>query len=439
MIAFLFKVWALARPYRGRMLLGVGAGLISGFLEPLAIATFTFVFQLIFSPGTRPLRDRIKGMPGFVQSILPQSLWDWLEAARQSLASDVKGHTVAVVGLVALIPLIMMLRGLFSYLNIYLLQWAAFRAITDLRIRLFEHLINLSASFFNKMNTGELMSRISSDTAQLSNVISNATAVIVKDPATLVGLLIYLLLAQPKLTLISMLVMPMCTIPIIFFNRKVRRSAGSLQTHYAEISSLLSESFSGNRIVKAYNLEHIVVEQFRVLSRKMIGHYIRIVRAQEIPGALLELFGAFGLSLVFLYLAFQAGDRRNYADFLGMLLAIFSMYRPLKNLARLQSNLEQARAASARVFELLAETNTIPEPAKPKPFCAAGKDVRFERVGFAYGEKEVLSEIDLTVKAGQLVALVGASGSGKTTLTHLLVRFYDPKHGVGADRRNGHP
>jgi subfamily B ATP-binding cassette protein MsbA len=101
----------------------------------------------------------------------------------------------------------------------------------------------------------------------------------------------------------------------------------------------------------------------------------------------------------------------------------------LKNLARLQSNLEQARAASARVFELLAERNTIPEPAKPKPFCAAGKDVRFERVGFAYGEKEVLSEIDLTVKAGQLVALVGTSGSGKTTLTHLLVRFYDPKHG----------
>jgi subfamily B ATP-binding cassette protein MsbA len=192
----------------------------------------------------------------------------------------------------------------------------------------------------------------------------------------------------------------------------------------------MSEAFTGNRIVKAYNLEPTVVERFRDTARKLIGHTMRIVRAMEIPGPLLELFGAVGVAFVFLYLAFAGGDRASYSDFLGFLLAIFSMYRPIKNLSRLQNNLVQARAASDRIFELLATTSTIPEPANPKPLSAVGKDIQFENIKFAFGEKPVLQGINLTVKAGQFVALVGSTGSGKTTLTNLLLRFYDPQQGV---------
>ncbi|GEM_PF-25600 len=550
MISFLFKIWGLARPYRGRLLLGVLMGIVGGFLEPLAIATFTFVFHLIFSPGngsttftaadvenlpalvarldqpkdeisrfvagrlsagtrerlsaypgsggatnllkeslvadlnlivlgpdiydpsrfanlklpgetqkllsptndvgvirlnrllleaaypvelarsSSSIRAQVKGVPQAIIDRVPQSAWDWLESAREALASNVRTHPMAVVALVALIPLVILLRGLFSYLNMYFLQWAAIRAITDLRIRLFEHLMGLSAEFFNRARTGELIARLLADTSTVQNIISNATAVIVKDPATLVGLLGYLLWKEPKLTLISLLVMPLCMIPIIVYSRKVRRSAGSMQTHFAELSGVMAESFTGNRVVKAYNLESTVVGQFRATSAKMIGHYMRIVRASELPGPLLELFGAIGVSLVFLYLAFQGGDRTGYADFIGVIAAIFSMYRPLKNLARLQNNVEQARAASARVFEMLAMKSTIPEPANPKPLEAAGKDIQFENIEFAYGEKPVLHGVNLTVKAGQLVALVGSSGSGKTTLTNLLLRFYDPQRGA---------
>ncbi|MHB8520300.1 MAG: ABC transporter ATP-binding protein [Limisphaerales bacterium] len=429
MIAFLLKVWALAKPYRGRVFLGVVAGIIGGLLEPLMIAVIMFVYQLIFSPTSSPLDLQVSWLPLFVKDWLG-FVQDWLEAARQALATDIRTHPAAVVALVATIPAVILLRGLFSYLNIYFLQWVSIRVITDLRVRLFDHLMNLSATFFSRTNTGELMSRIMNDTSALQTVISNATAVIVKDPVTVVSLLAYLMWMQAKLTLISLLVLPLCTIPIVVYSRKVRRSTSALQDHLAELSGVMSEAFTGNRIIKAYNLENTVVDQFRTTARKFIGHYMRLVRSMETPGPLLEFFGAVGVAVVILYLAFQSGGVAGSASLLTVILAIFSMYKPLKNLARLQNNLEQARAASARVFELLDTTSNIVEPGNPVPLHAAGADVHFDGIDFDYGDKPVLRGINLTARAGQLMALVGASGSGKTTLTNLLLRFYDPTRGA---------
>jgi subfamily B ATP-binding cassette protein MsbA len=325
--------------------------------------------------------------------------------------------------------MVMALRGLFTYLNVYYLQWAAIRAITDLRVRLFDHLMRLSVGFFSRNNTGELLSRLMSDTGALHNVLSKATAVLVKDPVILVSTFGYLLWQQPKITLISMVVLPVCMVPIMIYNRKVRRSSRALQTHTAELGSVMVESFSGNRIVKAYNLESTVLQQFRVTANKFIGHYMRIIRSQEIPGPMLEFVGALGVSLVLLYLVAQGGPPPASSDFLVVILGILAVYRPLKNITRLYNTLEQARAASERVFELLAEANDIPEPKNPKPLKAAGAHIHFENIRFAYGERTVLDGVSLTVNPGQLVAVVGASGSGKTTLTSLLLRFYDPLEG----------
>ena len=228
-----------------------------------------------------------------------------------------------------------------------------------------------------------------------------------------------------------MIVLPLCIIPIAIFGRKVRRSAGNMQTHFAELTSVMSESFTGSRVIKAYGLEPTVVEQFRSTSKKMVGHYMRIVRAMEIPGPLTEIFGAIGVALVIYYLArLSKTGAANPKTFPQTHTWQSSSYaRPIKNLARLQNTIIQARASSARVFELLATENSIAEPAHPKPLKAAGAEIKFDGVSFNYETKEVLRNIELTVKPGQLVALVGPSGSGKTTLTNLLLRFYDPLKG----------
>jgi ABC-type multidrug transport system fused ATPase/permease subunit len=282
--------------------------------------------------ASSPLADKLKWAPKLVQ--------ERILSAQQALTTGVKTHHASILALIAAIPAIVILRSLFSYLNVYFLQWAAIRTITDLRTRMFEHLMNLSAGFFSRTNTGELMSRTMSDTGALQNIISNATAVMIKDPVTLAGLLAYLLWRQPKVTLISMVVMPLCMIPILIYNRKARRSARALQTHGAELTAVMVESFTGNRIVKAYNLEATVVEQFRATAAKFIGHYMRIIRSSEIPGPMLEAVGAVGVALVLLYLVHMGSQRPNGEDFLTVILCLFSMYRPLKNLTRLYKGIE---------------------------------------------------------------------------------------------------
>jgi subfamily B ATP-binding cassette protein MsbA len=423
MLAFLFKVWNLARPYRARLFLGVLTGIISGLFMPLLIATIMFVYGAVFPSNGAASQLPMRHLPAFVQA--------WYDDARAAIESGLQTHQVALVALIAAIPVIMLLRGLTGYLNIYFLQWTASRTIADLRTRLFAHLLHLSAGFYTENSSGQLISRVMNDTQSLQTILSGATSVIVRDPVTLISVLGFLLLQQPKLTLISLVALPVCAIPILIFSRKVRRSSREMQTQSAELTQIMTEAFTGHRIVKAYNLESIAAEKFRETARKSVGHYMRIIRAMEIPGPLIEFLGSCGVALLLAYLIYYSPQSRpNPTDFLQLVFSIFAIYQPLKNLTRLQNQIVQARAASERVFALLATQNAVPEPAQPRLLRADNADIQFDRVNFSYGEKIALHEINLQIESGQLVALVGASGSGKTTLSNLLLRFYDPQRGV---------
>jgi subfamily B ATP-binding cassette protein MsbA len=425
MTDFLRKLWELARPHRGRLFLGVFTGILAGLMAPLMIITITFVASVVFpSPNQSSLEKQWSWLPAFAAQ--------WLQDARAAMDNGLHQHPGAVIALVAMIPLVMFLRGLVTYLNVYFLQWAAIRAVTDLRTKLFAHLINLSAGFFSLNRSGELISRIMSDTQALQTIFSNATSVIVRDPVTLVSVLA-LLLCRPEtrsMTLISLVVLPVCLIPLSIFSKKVRRSSGELQKQTAGLVQVMTEAFTGHRVVKAYNLEAVVSDEFRATANRSAGNNMRIIRANEITSPIIDLFAAIGIALALLYLIYLAQSRPSTGDFAQLVLSVFLMYPPMKNLTRLHNQLVQARAASDRVFELLATKNSVPEPAQPKLLQAASADIEFENVDFAYGEKPVLHNIHLTVKAGQLVALVGASGSGKTTLANLLLRFYDPTDGA---------
>ena len=329
-----------------------------------------------------------------------------------------------------MIPAVILLRGVFGYLNVYFLQWTAVRAVADLRAKLFSHLLRLSAGFFSQNRSGDLISRIMSDTGTLQGILNNTTSVIIKDPVTILCTVAGLFWYDWKLTLLSMIVLPVCIVPIAIFSRKVRKSSRAIQSQTSELTQVMTEAFTGHRVVKAYNLEDSATEQFREATRAFINHYMRIVRAVETPGPLLEFFGAIGVAAIFLYLLSGNSSQRDFGSLLTFIVAIFTMYKPLKNVTRLHNTLEQARAASERVFELLATPNSVPEPAHPRPLAAAGAEIHFDHLDFSYGEKPVLHAIGLRVKPGQLIALVGASGSGKTTIANLLLRFYDPVRGT---------
>jgi len=386
------------------------------------VVSANFPTNLIFNTSSATQLP-IRGMPAFLKR--------WFESARDALGNHhLNAHPWALAALIGAIPFIMLLRGVFGYMNVYFLQWVSMRAVTDLRTRLFAHLLNMSAGFYTETSSGQLISHVMSDTGALQGIMGGATGVIVRDPITLLSMMGFLLWTQPKLTLITMVAMPLCIIPIVVFGRKVRKSSQATQAQSGDLTQIMMESFTGHRVIKAYSLEPIVAEQFRSTARKTIGHYMRMVRGGEIPGPLIEFFGACGVALLLAYLIFLSPESHpSPTDFMQLVGSIFIMYAPMKNLTRLQNQIIQARAASERAFALLETKSSVPEPAQPRPL-KSDADIEFDNVRFAYGDKVVLQDIDLRIKPGQLVALVGASGAGKTTLSNLLLRFYDPLSGA---------
>jgi subfamily B ATP-binding cassette protein MsbA len=433
MAEFLHQLLNLSKPYRLRLVLGIVFGFLSGFVDPLLMLVIPVVGLVVFTgAGADSAAAVLKNLSPRLQTVA-NTIVLWFPHSESSSAATIK------ILVILLVPFMFILRGLLSYLNVYCLQWVAIRAITDLRTRLFAHLQNLSVGFFAQSSTGDLMSRINMDTSALQNTITAPLAVVVKDPVTVIGMVVSLFLfVDAKLTLVAMLVFPISLIPIIIYSRKVRKSSAVIQDSYSELSTVMHESFTGNRIIKAYNLEEKAVQQFNEVSQRFVSHYMRIIRSVEIPGPLIEFFASIGVAMLFIYFAFQTSP--HAVKFIQFAIGVFLVYRPIKNIVRLQSQLQQARAASQRVFDLLAMQNSVREPAQPVPLRAAGAAVCFDNVCFSYGDKEVLKDIQLTVPAGRMVALVGASGSGKTTLSNLLLRFYDPTRGAirigGVDLRN---
>jgi subfamily B ATP-binding cassette protein MsbA len=528
MLVFLGRLWQLVKPYRVRLVLGVLAGIASGLVSPLLIATIMFVFGTVFPTAntsstynmtnnavawpaitlaggsstnfTVSVRGATNNFSGglkvktsatpaagvfvflsgainsnaknnsiytivvtnsgplavsnvMVSANFPTNfnfntasptripvlgkfsiMQRWFNSARAALAAnDLRSHPWALGALIAAIPFIMLLRGIFGYLDVYCLQWVTTRAVTDLRTRLFSHLLDLSAGFYTENSSGQLMSNVMNDTGALQGILASATRVIVSDPVTLVSVLGMMLWKQPMLTIIVMSVLPLAVIPIVIYGRKVRQSSRATQLQSGDLTQIMIESFTGHRVIKAYGLESVVAGQFHSTARKSIGDYMRMVRAAEIPGPLIEFFGSCGVALVLVYLILQAkshpGTQPSSTDFIQLIGSVFIIYAPMKNLTRLQNQVIQARASSERVFALLATKNAVPEPASPRPL-KSGEEIYFDNVSFAYGKKTVLNDINLHIKPGQLVALVGASGAGKTTLSNLLLRFYDPQYGA---------
>jgi ATP-binding cassette, subfamily B, bacterial MsbA len=429
MTDFLRQLWKFVRPYRGRFFLGLLCGISYALVNGLLLGTVKVVVQLVFE-GETNLHQQLENAPRWIHPLSHR-----LAALVPEIHAPAANDTFSWVLIIGAIPAIMLVRNMFQYLSIYLTNWSAMRAIADIRTELFSHLQNLSLGFFNRASTGDLIARITNDTQVLYSIVGSSFSSAVKDPITIVCLLGYQLATNTTLTLISIVVFPVCIVPIIIFGRKVRKSARAVQKHNAELTNLMHESFTGNRVIKAYNLEETVSAEFRATTQKYVGQLMRVVRANEIPSQLMEFFGATGIALVLLYLQHSMqflpkSQQPKESDILTFILTIVMTYPPIKSLTRLHNQIHQARAASERVFQLLATENSVPEPAAPKMLHASNADIVIENVNFNYGEKPVLHNINLIVKSGQLVALVGASGSGKTTLANLLLRFYDPVRGA---------
>jgi subfamily B ATP-binding cassette protein MsbA len=427
MFDFWRKLWQLTRPYKGRFLLGVFFGILSGFGDPAVLITVVFVASVVLT-GTKAgdVQDAASRL-----AEISTTLAHVFQDVQHWMGLHVANSKMGLILVVSLVPLVMLARGLFNYLNNYLMGWVAVRATSDLRARVFEHLLNQPLSFLSRNSTGELMSRIG-DVGILQSQMGGSMVTMVQGPINVMALAFVAFHMNLRLTAIALVTFPLCIIPVVIYNRKVRKAGTAIQTEQANLARVMHEAFTGNRIIKGYNLEELVVERFKVNQQRFISHFMRALRSSETPGPLIEFLGAIGLSILLYYVAGSIAP----VKFVVFITALLAIYRPLKQVLRVQASLHQARAATDRVFELLATKSTLIDPPTPLPLKAAGAEIHFNDVSFDYGDKNdqkkavgVLHHVQLRVQPGQMVALVGSSGSGKTTLTNLLLRFYDPTEG----------
>ncbi len=334
-----------------------------------------------------------------------------------------------------LVPLVIMgvflVKGLFSYSYNYLLQKVGQSIIRDLRNLLYSHIQSLPLSFFQKKPTGELISRILSDVNLIQGAVSNVLVGILKDTCQVIFLIGVIFYQDWRMASIAMISLPLVIYPIVNFGRRHRRlSRGSQQTT-AQVSNILYETITGNRIVKAFSMEKYEVSRFAKTLDELFAIVMRNTRIGAISSPLMEVLGGVGISLVVWYGGSQViADKSTPGTFFSFLTALIMIYQPIKGVSAINNSLQQGIAAAERVFDVLDIQSDVAEKKDAIELPLIKDAIEFTNARFQYDkDTEVLKGINLKVKAGEVLAVVGTSGGGKSTLVNLIPRFYDVSSG----------
>ena len=321
-------------------------------------------------------------------------------------------------------------RGLMNFGQSYLNDYVGLRIINDVRNQLNSHFQSLSVSFFHRHPSGTLLSRVNSDVSLLRYSITDALASFLKDSTSLVVLMVVAFLKDWVLASIAFFVFPASVLPIIRLSKKIKRFTRRGQISTGTLTALLQESIQGNRIVKAFGMEDYEDQRFRQENFRLFKQSLRASRIKSIVSPSMELLASFAIGGVVWYGGWSViAGGRTQGEFMAFMAAMFLMYGPFKGLSRTYTSVHAGLAGAERVFEILDEKPAITDKVNAKSATPFSDEIKFENVSFAYADAPVLKDVNLTIKAGQTIALVGMSGVGKSTLVDLIPRFYDVSAG----------
>ncbi len=331
----------------------------------------------------------------------------------------------------AAIVIVYFIRSIAMYGQDYLMSYVGQNIIRRLRNDLYNHIQDLPLSFFQKEKTGVLMSRVTNDVNIIKNMVSVAVTGSLRDFFTVIGLTAVIFYQIWQLALIAFIVLPISFYPIVIFGRKVRKVSTGCQEAMADMSSFLHETFAGNKIVKAFGMEPYEKKRFFEKTRRLLRLEMKEVRAKVISSPINLFLGGVGVAIVIWYGGSRviAGDYTT-GTFISFLAAVLLLYAPIKNLSKLNNAIQQGLAATDRVFDIIEKASDIPEVKNPVVIKPGPHSVKFENVFFKYDKEMVLKNINLDVKDGEVLALVGMSGGGKTSLVNLIPRFFDVSDGT---------
>ncbi len=331
-----------------------------------------------------------------------------------------------------LVIFIFLLRGVAMYGQEFLMHYIGESIIKKMRDDLYNKISDLPLSFFHKEKTGGLMSRITYDVTVLRHMMSRAITGSLKDTFTILGLTGVIFYRDWKLAILAILVFPVAVFPMVEFGRRVRRFSRRGQESMGEMNAFLHETFSGNKIVKAFCREDYEKQRFFKKNLKVFRYEIKSVRAKALTSPVMEVLGGLGIGLVIWYGGYGVVNGISTpGTFFSFMTAAMMLYPPAKNLSKLNATIQQGLAAADRIFNILDTQTDIRDPRRPVKLRPGAHRLSFEDVSFSYdGHQRVLKHINLKVEPGEVLAIVGMSGGGKTSLVNLIPRFYDVTEGA---------
>jgi subfamily B ATP-binding cassette protein MsbA len=408
-------------PYWWQFLASVALMAMVGLLDAGRVLLIGPIFDRVLNPGSQGKTIQLFKLPGSerflnLQQLVPSHFQNpWTVVAFALVAATV-------------------LKGIFDYAGTYLVNYAGFGMITDLRDDLYNAVLRSSAAFFTKHTTGTLLSTIVNDIEKVQYAMSGVLAEFLQQFFTFLFTAAVVVLVGGKLAWVLLLFVP----AILYSSRKIGRQVRSTtrggQDKLAEIQNILHETITGNRIVKAFGMENWEVERFRAAARRLFRANLRLVAAFAISSPLMDILGAIAIALLLLMGRDQINKHVFTAGtFFTFIVAVFKLYDPVRKFALFNNNFQQAVGASSEIFRFMDIEDEVREKPGAKRMGKFARAIRFVDVSFSYEPAEdspvVLHDINLEVKAGEVLAVVGSSGAGKSTLVHLIPRFFDVSGG----------
>jgi subfamily B ATP-binding cassette protein MsbA len=412
------RLLSYVRPYSFRLAIGVVlvafVALADGMVAFMARIAWDFVLTPTAASSQLPLFTLPGGKTIFLNEFFPARI-----------------HNVWTIFSLTLVVLFVS-KGIAEYFGVTEIQYAGHAAITNLRNQVYAKIIRQPIGFFQHHPAGRILSAVINDIEKTRVALSEYLADLFQKSFTLLVFLAVMLYIDWKMSLAVGVVLPLVVLPVGKFGRKIRHSAETSQSRLGELSQILQETVTGNRVVKAFGMEDFEIRKFREASRRLLRESMRWVRAAVATAPLMDLLGAIVIPLLLLYARGQIkAHLMTQGIFLAFLYAMFNAYMPLKRIGQVYQQFQYAQGASTQVFAYLDQQEERSEQPGAVPLRPFTREVEFDDVTFAYGSDAViLQNIRLRARKGEVVALVGSSGAGKTTLVNLLPRFYEPASGT---------
>lgn len=421
------KLLRFAKPYKFYGILNILSNVLYAFFNVLSIIIFIPTLGILFDKQEEVFEKPVYEGFGNLKSYGEDSLNFFLT---QKVSDE--GPMAALVFICLASIVIFFLKNLFRYLAMYFLAFLRTGMVKDIQDALYHKIVDLPISFFSEKRKGDLLARMTSDVKEVEGSIINSLEALVREPITIVIVLVSMLLISTKLTLFVFIFLPITGFIISAVGKRLKAQSLAAQKENGVFLSFLEETLSGLKVIKAFNAESKLAGKFTSSTNRFKEIMTSVLQRKGLASPLSEFLGVAVVITVLWYggsLVFDTNSTLKPQDFMGYIGLFYTIINPVKAITTVNYNIKKGNAAGERIFEILETENTIVEASSPKELHALEKGIVFKDVTFSYEEETVLDGFNLQVNKGHTVALVGQSGSGKSTVANLVTRFYDVNEG----------